>query len=140
MLSRFLFNSLLLFGSFVCGGLDSLGEGGDFLFQVGDFTVELVEFFSDFVSGSFVLSNPVLVVFSFDFSGLGDLVEELLAEVDDGLDCGLVSLDGSGGGDGGEDVEEGVPGLSGEFLLSGGVGEVLGEFGEGGLAHFGVLL
>jgi hypothetical protein len=30
--------------------------------------------------------------------------------------------------------------LSGEFIFSGGVLEVRGEFGEGGFAHFGVLL
>jgi hypothetical protein len=109
VLGRFLLDSLLLFGSFVCGGLDSLGEGGDFLFQVGDFTVDLVELFGDFSLGSLVLVNPVLVVSSFDFSGLGDLVEELLAEVDNLLNGSLVGLDGCGGGDGGEDAEEGGP-------------------------------
>jgi hypothetical protein len=140
VLGRLLSNSFQLFVSFVGGSSDSLGEGGDFLFQVGDFRVECVKLFSDFSLGSFVLFNPVLVVSSFDFSGLGDLVQELLAEVNNLLDGVRVGLDWCGGGDGGEDVEEGRPGLSGEFLFFGGGGEVVGEFSEGGFAHLGVLL
>jgi hypothetical protein len=109
VLGGFLFNSFKLFVSFIGGSSDSLGEGSNFLFQVGDFTVECVKLISDFSLGSFVLFNPVLVVSSFNFSGLSDLVQELLAEVNNLLDGVLVGLDGSGGGDGGEDVEEGRP-------------------------------
>jgi hypothetical protein len=109
VLGGLLFDSFELLVAFIGGSLDSLGEGGDFLFEVGDFTVEDIEFFGDFVLGSFVFFNPVLVVSSFDFSGLSDLVEELLAEINDLLDGVLVSLDGGGGSDGGEDVEEGGP-------------------------------
>jgi len=71
--------------------------------------VEDVEFFIDFILGSFILFNPVLVVSSFDFSGLSNLVQKLLAKVNDLLNGVLVSLDWGGGGDGSEDVEESRP-------------------------------
>jgi len=109
VLSRLLFNSFNLFVSFIGGAVDSLGEGSNFLFQVRNFTIEGVELVRDFSLGSFVFFNPVLVISSFDFSRLSDLVQEGLAKVNNGLDGVRVSLDGGGGSDGGEDVEEGAP-------------------------------
>lgn len=73
----------------------------------------------------------MLVISSFDFSGFSDFIEEGVTKVDHSLYGGLVGLDGGGGGDLSQQVEDFGPGLSfevgfGVFL------EVLGNLGESG--------
>jgi hypothetical protein len=134
VLNLLLVGSVQLFVSFGGGVVDSLVEGGNFLFEVGNLSIGLVEFVVGLFFGSVVFLDPMLIVSSFDFSGLGNLFEELVAKGDDVLDGGLVSLDWGGGGDTGEHLEECVPGLSLEFLLLGGLQEMFRDISEGDLA------
>jgi hypothetical protein len=122
-------DSLSLFVSFVVGDGDSLVEGGDFTLELGDLEGELVELG---ISSGFVViisGDPSVVGSSFDFSGVSDLFEEVVAEFEDLVDGRLVGLDGSSGGDGGEELEHVAPGLSLELEVSG-LGEVVGEVEE----------
>jgi len=131
VLGLLLLSSGVLFGLFVLGDGDSLVEGGDFGFEVSDLGVDVVQLVFETLSGDLVLMDPMLVGSSLDFSGLGNLVEELVTDGDDLLDSGAGSLDGGGSGDLGKELEDRVPGLSGELNLLGGLLEVLGDLDEG---------
>jgi len=93
---------LLLVG----GEDDSLVEGLDFGLEVTDLSVDLVELGLNSLLGGLVLGDPMLVGTSLDFTTLGDLVQELVTDVDDLLNSGGGSLDGGGGGDLGEQLED----------------------------------
>jgi len=111
------------------GGVDSLGEGVDVGVELVDLSSQDLNLVAQGASGGLVLSNPVLVISSLDLSGLRNLSDQLVAQVDDSLDQAGVSLDGGGGGDLRQDVEDVVPGLS----LEGGLGvfsEVSGDLGQ----------
>jgi len=106
VLDGLLLGSGVLLSLLVGGVGDSLVEGGDLLLELGDGLVDLVELVG--LSGSvlFVLFNPMLVGASLDFSGFGDLVQEVVAEGEDLLNSLSVSLDGGRGGDLGEELED----------------------------------
>jgi len=131
VLGLLLLSSGVLFGLFVLGDGDSLVEGGNFGFEVSDLGVDVVQLVLETLSGDLVLMDPMLVGSSLDFSGLGNLVKELVTDLDDLLDSGAGSLDGGGSGDLGKELEDRVPGLSGELNLLGGLLEVLGDLDEG---------
>jgi len=99
VLGLFLFSSNFGIVSLGSGGVDSLGEGVDVGVELVDLGSEDFDLVGQGGSGGLVLSNPVLVVSSLDLSGLGDLSDQLVAEVDDSLDQSGVGLDGGGGGD-----------------------------------------
>jgi hypothetical protein len=140
VLDGLLLGSGVLLGLLVGGVGDSLVEGGDLLLEVSDGLVDLVELVGLTGAVLLVLFNPMLVSSALDFSGFGDLVKEVVAEGEDLLDSLGVSLDGSGGGDLGEELEDGGPALSGEMFLLGGGLEVLGDLGEGLTGEFLSLL
>jgi hypothetical protein len=102
VLDLLLLGSGVLFGLFVGGVGDSLVEGGNFGFEVTNLGIDFLKLGIDLVSGGLVLINPMFVGSSFDFSGFGDLVQELFTDLDDLFDSLLVGLDWGGGGDLGE--------------------------------------
>jgi len=106
VLDLLLLSSLILFDLLVLVHGDSLVKSGDFVLEVGNLSDDLVQLGIEVLSVLVVFSDPVLVGSSLDFSGFGDLVQELLADGDDLLNSGGVSLDGGGGGDLGQELED----------------------------------
>lgn len=82
--------------------IDSLGEGIDLGVKSIDLSIQDGNLLSQSVSDVVVFFNEVVVVSSLDLSGFTDLSNELLAEVNDSLDEGLVSLDWGSSSDLGE--------------------------------------
>jgi len=109
VLLLFFLGSNFLFFLFVLGVGDSLVQGSDFRFEVGDLEGQFVDSVLELSSGGGVFGNEVVVILSFDFSGFGNLVQKLVTKGDDLFDGGLVGLDGGGGGDLGHQVEDSVP-------------------------------
>lgn len=109
-------STLVLFITLVGGVGKTLVEGGDFTFEVEDLDVGGFEEGDGGGTGIVVLGNPGFVLSAFDFAGLGDLFEEVVDEGEDLLDGVSVSLDGGGGGDLGEELEDLVPRVSLEGL------------------------
>lgn len=87
------------------------------------------------VSGGLVGLDSLVLSESFQIEGFGDLVEQLVAQLDDSSDGTLISQLGGFGGDGGEDLEELSVGLSVDELadsLGVGLEVLLDESGTGG--------
>lgn len=82
--------------------IDSLGEGIDLGVKSIDLSIQDGNLLSQSVSDVVVFFNEVVVVSSLDLSGFTDLSNELLAEVNDSLDEGLVSLNWGSSSDLGE--------------------------------------
>ena len=80
----------------------------------------------------------MFIISSFDFSGFSDFTDQFITQSDDSVDGWLVGLDGGIGGDGGQDVHDGVPGFSLE-LRFGVFGQVGRNLSEGSLGFFGSL-
>jgi hypothetical protein len=125
VLALFLFAADFGVSLFSLGSADAFVEGVDLGLELIDFGSELASLVVELVECGGVLFKPVLIITTLDFARFGNLGKEFVAEVNDSLDEGLVSLDGGGSGDLGEEVEDLVPRLA----LEDGLG-VLGEVGR----------
>jgi hypothetical protein len=118
--------------------MNSFGQSIDFGIQLVNFSGQFSNFGGQGVSGNLVFVNPVFIISSFDFSGFSDFSDQVVTQSDNFVDSGLVGLDGGIGGDGGQDVEDGVPRFSFE-LRFGVFGQVRGNLSESGGGFFGSL-
>jgi len=141
-------NSGLLVLSLGSGEVDSSGQDGDGLIELGNLGLGFGDSVFEGGLGVLVLADPVLVGLSLEFSRLGNLSDDVLAESNDLSDGRLVGLDAWGLGDFGQEGEDAVPTLLGVGVLLklgldvvGDLGEDGGDLGdlqEGGLALQGV--
>lgn len=102
VLGLLLVSSDLSIVSLSSSGIDSLGEGIDLLVKGIDLSIQDGNLVVQLVSDVGVLFNEVVVVSSLDLSGFRDFSNELIAEVNNSLNEGLVSLDWGGSSDLGE--------------------------------------
>lgn len=125
-------NSGILVDSLLSGQVDSSGQDGDGLIELSDFSFSLGDSVFEGGLGVLVLTDPVLVGLSLDFSRLRDLSDDVLAQLNDLSDGRLVGLDSWGLGDFSQQGEDAVPTLLGVgVLLKVGL-DVVGDLGEDG--------
>jgi hypothetical protein len=129
----------------VQGGF-SLGDvavnAGQFGLDVSQIGVSDVQGDDKEVSGGLVGLDSLVFSESFQIEGFGDLVEQLVAQLDDSSDGTLISQLGGLGGDGGEDLEQLGIGLSVDELADSlGVGlEVLLDQSSAGSGDLGFVV
>lgn len=86
VLDLLLLSSSVLLFLFILSILDSLVESQNFAIENSDLTIEEVEFLNQSTSVGFVFLNPVLIISSLNFSGGSNFIEDLVAEIKNGLD------------------------------------------------------